>query len=96
MTKDLFELILEYSDILTYDIVELEVFNPNYKWSMFKRYPKTLKFEGCLGYTKKDEFVNICVYGDAPLTTKTLYYNINQIVGIKKRKKITHHGILQK
>lgn len=87
MTKDLFELILEYKDILTYDIVELEVFNPNYKWSIFKRYPKTLKFEGCLGYTKKDEFVNICVYGDAPLTTKTLYFNFNQIVGIKKRKK---------
>ena len=42
MTKDLFELILEYNDILTYDIVELEVFNPNYKWSIFKKYPKTL------------------------------------------------------
>lgn len=53
MTKDLFELILEYNNILTYDIVELEVFNPNYKWSIFKKYPKTLKFEGCLGYTKK-------------------------------------------
>lgn len=93
MTKDLFELILEYNDILTYDIVELEVFNPNYKWSIFKRYPKTLKFEGCLGYTIKDDYVNICVEGDAPLTTKTLYFNFNQIVGIKK--KITYHGILQ-
>ena len=37
MTKDLFESILEYNDILTYDIVELEVFNPNYKWSIFKK-----------------------------------------------------------
>lgn len=85
MTKDLFEPILEYNDILTYDIIEPEVFNPNYKWSIFKRCPKTLKFEGCLGYTKKDEFINICVYGDAPLTTKTLYFNFNQIVGIKKK-----------
>lgn len=91
MTKDLFELILEYNAILPFDIVELEVFNPNYKWSIFKRYPKTIKFEGCLGYTIKDDYVNICVEGDAPLTTKRLYFNFNQIVGIKK--KITYHGI---
>lgn len=40
MTKETFDRILNDYGILWNDIVVIEVFNPNYKKTLFRKYPK--------------------------------------------------------
>lgn len=61
--------------------------NPKYVKGIFNfsRQPKVLRFSGALGYTKKDNFVSLCVQDNPPLGE---CYDINfafeEILGIRK------------
>ena len=85
MTKETFEKILENKRILWNDIVKIEVFNPNYRKTILERIPKTITFEGALGYHRGDNSLDICAYGDdGPNSTNFLYFDFEQIAGIEK------------
>ena len=80
-----FEKILIENDILWNDLVEIEVFNPNYVKTFFGKYPKTIKFFGALGYQYGDNDVRLFVEDDdKPFETKIIYFNFEQILNIKK------------
>lgn len=82
MTRETFEQILKDNKILWNSLVKLEVFNPNHRRSIFRKIPKTMVFEGALGYHKGDKYVDLWVDGDEPLNTKVLYFDFEQIVGV--------------
>ena len=85
MTRITFEKILIENDILWNDLVEIEVFNPNYVKTFFGKYPKTIKFFGALGYHYGDNDVKLFVEDDdKPFETKIIYFNFEQILNIKK------------
>lgn len=87
MTRETFEQILKEKNILWNDMVELEVFNPNYVRTVFGKYPKTIKFFGALGYHKNDYSVELCVDGDdGPFSTKMACFDFEQICDIRKIK----------
>lgn len=83
MTRETFERILEEKDILWNDLVELEVFNPNYKKTLFGKYPKTIKFQGALGYHLGDSNLDLCV-DDGPFKTKTIFFDFEQVLNIRR------------
>ena len=88
MTQITFEKILIENDILWNDLVEIEVFNPNYVKTFFGKYPKTIKFFGALGYHYGDNDVRLFVDNDdKPFETKIIYFNFEQILNIKKWRK---------
>jgi hypothetical protein len=74
------------NDILWNDLVEIEVFNPNYVKTFFGKYPKTIKFQGALGYHLGDSNLDLCV-DDGPFETKTIYFDFEQVLNIKKWRK---------
>ena len=87
MTRESFEKIRMDNDIWWNSMVELEVFNPNHKRALFSSYPKTVTFVGALGYRKNDPNVSLWTEGDdGPCSTKVLYFDFEQIVGIRKIK----------
>ena len=86
MTKETFERILNDKGILWNDIVVLEVFNPNHKNTFFSKTPKTITFEGALGYHLGDSNLDLCVC-DGPLDTKTIYFDFEQVVDINLKNK---------
>ena len=87
MTRESFEKILMDNEIWWNNMVELEVFNPYYKKILFGPYPKTITFVGALGYRENDPNVSLRTEGDdGPWSTKVLYFDFNQIVGIRKIK----------
>ena len=83
MTRETFERILRERNILWNDLVELEVFNPNYVITFFGKYPKTIKFQGALGYHLGDSNLDLCV-DDGPLKTKTIYFDFEQVLNIRR------------
>lgn len=88
MTRITFEKILIENDILWNDLVEIEVFNPNYVKNFFGKYPKTIKFFGALGYQYGDNDVRLFVEDDdKPFEIKIIYFNFEQILNIKKCRK---------
>lgn len=85
MTRTTFEKILIEKDILWNDLVEIEVFNPNYVKTFFGKYPKTIKFFGALDYRYGDNDVALCVEDEQrPFETKFIYFNFEQILNIVK------------
>ena len=86
MTRTVFEKILKENDILWNDLVEIEVLNPNYVKTFFGKYPKTIKFQGALGYHLGDSNLDLCV-DDGPFETKTIYFDFEQVLNIKKLRK---------
>lgn len=85
MTRTTFEKILIDNDILWNDLVEIEVFNPNYVKTLFGKYPKTIKFQGALGYHFGDNDVRLVTDdGSKPFATKIAYFNFEQILNVKK------------
>ena len=86
MTQEIFEAILKDSRITWNDIVEITIINPYYKRSWFKAKssPKTIVFEGALGYHKGDKFVNLCIDADDRVGTRELYFEFKDILGINK------------
>lgn len=86
MTKDTFESIINHKRITWNDIVVINIFNPNYRWTLFRRIPKTIKYEGALGYTKGDNNVELCI-SNGYLGTKVVYFDFEQIFDIEKKKK---------
>ena len=84
MTRESFEKILMDNEIWWNNMVELEVFNPNYKRTLFGLYPKTITFAGALGYRENDPNISLRVKSnDEPCSTKVLYFDFGQIVGIR-------------
>jgi hypothetical protein len=83
MTRETFEQILKERNILWNDLVELEVFNPNYVKTLFGKHPKTIKFQGALGYHLGDSNLDLCV-DDGPLKTKTIYFDFEQVLNIRR------------
>lgn len=83
MTKETFDKLIKERNILWNDLVELEVFNPNYTKTFFGKYPKTIKFQGALGYHLNDTNLDLCV-DDGPLKTKTLYFDFAQVLNIRR------------
>ena len=84
MTQKDFENILEENLITWNDIVKITIYNPNY--NIFRFRPKTLTFEGALGYHRNDAIVNLLIQGDKPFESINLYFNFEQILGINKVK----------
>ena len=85
MTREVFEKVLKENDILWNDLVEIEVFNPNYVKTFFGKYPKTVKFYGTLSYHLGDNDVRLFTDDDSkPFETKILYFNFEQILNITK------------
>ena len=83
MTKKTFDKLIKERNILWNDLVELEVFNPNYTKAFFGKYPKTIKFQGALGYHLNDTNLDLCV-DDGPLKTKILYFDFAQVLNIRR------------
>lgn len=89
MTKETFEKLLEDNDITWNDIVIIHVLNPNFRWSLFKKYPKTISFKGALGYTKKQNYVELVTEPENPnkrslFISDFLTFDFSQIVGIER------------
>ena len=82
MTKETFDKLIKERNILWNDLVELEVFNPNYTKTFFGKDPKTIKFQGALGYHLNDTNLDLCV-DDGPLKTKTIYFDFAQVLNIR-------------
>ena len=88
MTKETFIKILEDNDIIWNDVVEVVVFNPNYKWWQFGK-PRLLTFVGALG-TIENTFISICtdngLKNDNWFEIHYLFFDYDQIVSVKKIK----------
>ena len=89
MTKETFEQLLEDNDITWNDIVIIHILNPNFRWSLFKKYPKTISFKGALGYTKKQNHVELVTEPENPkkvslFRSDFLTFDFSQIVGIER------------
>lgn len=83
MTKETFDKLIKERNILWNDLVELEVFNPNYTKTFFGKYPKTIKFQGAFGYHLNDTNLDLCV-DDGPLKTKTIFFDFEQVLNIRR------------
>ena len=89
MTKETFEKLLEEKDITWNDIVIIHILNPNFRWSLFKKYPKTISFNGALGYTKSQNYVTIVTDPEnqkkrSSFKCDFLTFDFSQIVGIER------------
>ena len=84
MTQQIFEKILDENDITWNDIVTLTVINPKYVKSIFNwsRQPKTISFNGALGYHKNDEYVSIMVLINDECTD--LKFSFDEVISIRK------------
>ena len=84
MTQQIFEKILNENDITWNDIVTLTVINPKYVKSIFNwsRQPKTISFNGALGYHKNDEYISIMVMINDECTD--LKFSFDEIISIRK------------
>ena len=84
MTQQIFEKILEENHITWNDIVTLTVINPKYVKSIFNwsRQPKTISFNGALGYHRNDEYVSIMVVINNECTD--LKFSFNEVISIRK------------
>lgn len=86
MTQQIFEKILDENDITWNDIVTLTVINPKYVKGIFNwsRQPKTISFNGALGYHRNDEYVSIMVLIDDECTDLT--FSFDEVISIRKNK----------
>ena len=93
MTKETFEKFLEDNDITWNDIVIIHILNPNFRWSLFKKYPKTISFKGALGYTKSKNYVELVTdpenqnkrsLFDCFFESDFLTFEFSQIIGIER------------
>jgi hypothetical protein len=84
MTQQIFEKILDENDITWNDIVTLTVINPKYVKGIFNwsRQPKTISFNGALGYHRNDEYVSIMVMINDECTD--LKFSFDEIISIRK------------
>ena len=77
MNKKAFEKILEEKKIYPFDMVKITIINPHKKiWEFWKQ--NLLSFEGSIGYKKGDNMI------DLHTRDHTLYFDVEQIIGIKK------------
>ena len=86
MTKETFDRILNDYGILWNDIVVIEVLNPNYKKTLFRKYPKTITFEGALSYFKNSKHVDL-FSEESHLKINILHFDFEQIVNINLKTK---------
>ena len=89
MTKETFEKLLEDNGITWNDIVIIHVLNPNFRWSLFKKYPKIISFKGALGYTIKQNYVQVVTKPENPnklslFSSDFLTFEFSQIIGIER------------
>ena len=89
MTKETFEQLLEDNDITWNDIVIIHILNPNFRWSLIKKYPKTISFKGALGYTKNQNYVELTIEPENQNKRSLFYgdfltFDFSQIVGIER------------
>lgn len=89
MTKETFEKFLEDNDITWNDIVIIHILNPNFRCSLFKKYPKTISFKGVLGYTKSQNYVELTAEPENSnkrgfFYCDSLTFDFSQIVGIER------------
>lgn len=89
MTKETFEQLLEDNDITWNDIVIIHILNPNFRWSLIKKYPKTISFKGALGYTKNQNYVTLTTEPENSNKRSLFYcdsltFDFSQIVGIER------------
>ena len=93
MTKETFEKLLEEKGITWNDIVIIHILNPNFRYSLFKKYPKTISFNGALGYTKSQNYVTIVTdpenqnkrsLFDCFFECDFLTFEFSQIIGIER------------
>jgi hypothetical protein len=84
MTQQIFEKILDENSITWNDIVTLTVINPKYVKGIFNwsRQPKTISFNGALGYHRNDEYVSIMVLINDECTD--LKFSFDEIISIRK------------
>lgn len=84
MTQQIFEKILDENDITWNDIVTLTVINPKYVKGIFNwsRQPKTISFNGALGYHSDDEYVSIMVLINDECTDLT--FSFDEVISIRK------------
>ena len=84
MTQQIFEKILTENDITRNDIVTLTVINPKYVKGIFNwsRQPKTISFNGALGYHRDDEYVSIMVSINDESTELT--FSFDEVISIRK------------
>jgi hypothetical protein len=84
MTQQIFEKVLEENHITWNDIVTLTVINPKYVKGIFNwsRQPKTISFNGALGYHRNDEYVSIMVLIDDECTDLT--FSFDEVISIRK------------
>ena len=87
MTRESFEKILEDKGITWNDIVTIVIINPfKRRWKFWE--PASISFKGALGYIKGDNVVNMCI--EDPINnfkSIDLYFDFEQIIGIKKHEK---------
>lgn len=84
MTRRIFEKILEENDITWNDIVTLTVINPKYVKGIFNwsRQPKTISFNGALGYHKNDDYISLMVtINDECIDLK---FSFDEVISIRK------------
>lgn len=84
MTQQIFEKILEENNITWNNIVTLTVINPHYVKGIFNwsRQPKTISFNGALGYHKNDEYISLMVTINDECTD--LKFSFNEVISIRK------------
>ena len=84
MTQQIFEKILDENDITWNDIVTLTVINPKYVKGIFNwsRQPKTISFNGALGYHRDDEYVSIMVLINDECVDLT--FSFDEVVSVRK------------
>lgn len=87
MNKKTFIKILEDKDIIWNDLVTLYVTNPlKRRWEFWK--PNMLSYHGALGFTLRDNAVQMCVEDpNDEFNSIFLYFNFEEIIGIEKDKK---------
>lgn len=85
MTRETFEKLLDDKNILWNDLVKIEVYNPNYRKTFFKKIPKTFTFSGVLAYQNGDSNVGLAVIDLENYSTKRIYFGFEQIVGIERK-----------
>lgn len=86
MNRETFIDIIEKNDILWNDIVTITILNRFKKrWEFWK--PNILSFYGALNFTYGDTAVSLCVEDpNDEFDTLNLYFNFEEIIGIKKDK----------
>jgi hypothetical protein len=86
MTQQIFEKILDENDITWNDIVTLTVINPKYVKGIFNwsRQPKTISFNGALGYHWNDEYISLMVMINDECTD--LKFSFDEVISIRKNK----------